>query len=146
MFTLHIMGMAIVRHCKLGTVYLWQSFCGLKISVSDEKGEKRLSRQKILESLHHHAQQKSTKKPFLSYIAYCSMLRFCRIRTNKCPDLCLSIATDCTQLTSTLMFLHICRNCETALLPLINCLIVLIILVCGIVMFICVCSIARAGC
>ena len=41
------------------------------------------------------------------------------------------------------MFLHICRNCETAL---INCLIVLIIFVCGIVVFICVCSIARTGC
>ena len=41
-----------------------------------------------------------------------------------------------------LMFLHICMNCETAL---INCLIVLIIFVCGIV-FICVCSIARTGC
>ena len=40
------------------------------------------------------------------------------------------------------MFLHICRNCETAL---INCLIVLIF-VCGIVVFICVCSIARTGC
>ena len=39
-----------------------------------------------------------------------------------------------------LMFLHICRNRETAL---INCLIVLIIFVCGIV-FICVCSIARS--
>ena len=33
-----------------------------------------------------------------------------------------------------LMFLHICRNCETAL---INCLIALIIFVCGIVVFIC---------
>ena len=42
-----------------------------------------------------------------------------------------------------LMFLHICRNYETALL---NCLIVLIIFVCGIVVFICVCSIARTGC
>ena len=42
-----------------------------------------------------------------------------------------------------LMFLHICRNCETAL---INCLIVLIIFVCGIVVFICVCSIAGTGC
>ena len=42
-----------------------------------------------------------------------------------------------------LMFLHICRNYETAL---INCLIVLIIFVCGIVVFICVCSIARTGC
>ena len=42
-----------------------------------------------------------------------------------------------------LMFLHICRNCETAL---INCLIVLIIFVRGIVVFICVCSIARTGC
>ena len=41
-----------------------------------------------------------------------------------------------------LMFLNICRNCETAL---INRLIVLIIFVCGIV-FICVCSIARTGC
>ena len=41
------------------------------------------------------------------------------------------------------MFLHICRNCETAL---INCLIVLIIFVCGIVVFICVSSIARTGC
>ena len=41
-----------------------------------------------------------------------------------------------------LMFLHVCRNCETAL---INCLIVLIIFVCGIVVFICVCSIARTG-
>ncbi len=40
-----------------------------------------------------------------------------------------------------LMFLHICRNCETAL---INCLIVLIIFVCGIVVFVCVCS--RTGC
>ena len=40
-----------------------------------------------------------------------------------------------------LMFLHICRNYETAL---ISCLIVLII-VCGIVVLICVCSIARAG-
>ena len=36
------------------------------------------------------------------------------------------------------MFLHIYRNCETAL---INCLIVLIIFYCGIVVFICVCSI-----
>ena len=36
-----------------------------------------------------------------------------------------------------LMFLHICRNYETAL---INCLIVLIICVCGTVVFICVCS------
>ena len=43
----------------------------------------------------------------------------------------------------TLIFLHICRNCETAL---INCLIMLIILVCVIVVFICVCSIARTGC
>ena len=42
-----------------------------------------------------------------------------------------------------LVFLHVCRNCETAL---INCLIVFIIFVCGIVMFICVCSIARTGC
>ena len=42
-----------------------------------------------------------------------------------------------------LMFLHICRNCETAL---INCLIVLIIFDCGIVVFICVCSIAETGC
>ena len=42
-----------------------------------------------------------------------------------------------------LMFLDICRNCETAL---INCLIVLIIFVCGIVVFICVCSITRTGC
>ena len=42
-----------------------------------------------------------------------------------------------------LMFLHICRNCETVL---INCLIVLIIFVCGIVVFICVCNIARTGC
>ena len=42
-----------------------------------------------------------------------------------------------------LMFLHICRNCETAI---INCLIVLIIFVCAIVVFICVCSIARTGC
>ena len=42
-----------------------------------------------------------------------------------------------------LMFLHICRNYETAL---INWLIVLIIFVCGIVVFICVCSIARTGC
>ena len=41
------------------------------------------------------------------------------------------------------MFLHICRNCETAL---INCLIVLMIFVCGIVVFICVCTIARTGC
>ena len=40
-----------------------------------------------------------------------------------------------------LMFLHICRNCETALIN--NCLIMLIILVCGIVVFICFCSIAR---
>ena len=40
-----------------------------------------------------------------------------------------------------LLFLHICRNCETAL---IHCLIVLIFLR-GIVVFICVCSIARAG-
>ena len=42
-----------------------------------------------------------------------------------------------------LIFLHICRNFETAL---INCLIVLIIFVCGIVVFTCVCSIARIGC
>ena len=42
-----------------------------------------------------------------------------------------------------LMFLYICRNCETAL---ISCLIVLIIFVCGIVVFICVCSIAKTGC
>ena len=42
-----------------------------------------------------------------------------------------------------LMFLHICRNYETAL---INCLIVLIIFACGIAVFICVCSIARTGC
>ena len=42
-----------------------------------------------------------------------------------------------------LMFLHICRNCETAL---INSLIVLTIIVRGIVVFICVCSIARTGC
>ena len=42
-----------------------------------------------------------------------------------------------------LMFLHICGNCETAL---INCLIVLIIFVRGIVVFICVYSIARTGC
>ena len=42
-----------------------------------------------------------------------------------------------------LMFLHICRNCETAL---INCLIVLIIFLCGIVAFICVRSIASTGC
>ena len=41
-----------------------------------------------------------------------------------------------------LMFLHICRNCETAL---INCLIVLIVLVGGITVFICVFSIARTG-
>ena len=41
-----------------------------------------------------------------------------------------------------LMFLHICRNYETAL---INCLNVLIVFVCGIVVFICVCSIARTG-
>ena len=42
-----------------------------------------------------------------------------------------------------LMFLHICRNYETAL---INYLIVPIIFVCGTVVFICVCSIARTGC
>ena len=42
-----------------------------------------------------------------------------------------------------LMFLHIYRNYETAL---ISCLIVLIIFVRGIVVFICVCSIARTGC
>ena len=42
-----------------------------------------------------------------------------------------------------LMFLHICRNYETAL---INCLFVLIIFVCRTVVFICVFSIARAGC
>ena len=42
-----------------------------------------------------------------------------------------------------LMFLHICRKCETAL---INGLIVLIVFVCGIVVFICVCSIARTDC
>ena len=42
-----------------------------------------------------------------------------------------------------LMFLHICRNYETAL---INSLIMLIIFVCGIVMFICVYRIARTGC
>ena len=42
-----------------------------------------------------------------------------------------------------LMFLHICRNCKTAL---INFVIVLIILVRGIVVFICVYSIARTGC
>ena len=41
-----------------------------------------------------------------------------------------------------LMFLHSCRNCETAL---INCLIVLIIFIRGIVVFICVCSITRTG-
>ena len=41
-----------------------------------------------------------------------------------------------------LMFLHICRNYETALM---NCVIVFIIFVCGIVMLICVCSIARTG-
>ena len=46
--------------------------------------------------------------------------------------------------TIILMFLHICRNCETALIK--NCLIVLIIFVCGIVVFICVCSIGRTGC
>ena len=39
-----------------------------------------------------------------------------------------------------LMFLHISKNCGTAL---INCLIVLIIFVRGIVVFICVCSIGR---
>ena len=43
----------------------------------------------------------------------------------------------------TMMFLHICRNYETAL---INCLIVLIIFAGGIVMFICVCIIARTDC
>ena len=42
-----------------------------------------------------------------------------------------------------LMFLRICRNCETAL---INCWIVLIIFVYGIVVFICVCNIARTSC
>ena len=42
-----------------------------------------------------------------------------------------------------MMFLHICRNCETAL---INCLIVLIQFSSDIVVFICVCSIARTGC
>ena len=42
-----------------------------------------------------------------------------------------------------LMFLHICRNCKTAL---INCLIVRIIFVCGIVVFICVRRIAMTGC
>ena len=42
-----------------------------------------------------------------------------------------------------LMFLHICRNCGTAL---INCLIVLIVFVDGTVVFVCVCSIARTGC
>ena len=42
-----------------------------------------------------------------------------------------------------LVFLHICKNCETALF---NCLIMLIIFVRGIVMFISVCSIARIGC
>ena len=41
------------------------------------------------------------------------------------------------------MFLHICRNCETAL---INCLSALIIFVCGIVVFTCVCSMARTSC
>ena len=41
-----------------------------------------------------------------------------------------------------MMFLHICRNCEIAL---INFLIVLIIYVCGIVVFICVCSVARTA-
>ena len=41
-----------------------------------------------------------------------------------------------------LMFLHSCRNYETAL---ISCLIVFIIFVCGIVVFICVCSTARTG-
>ena len=41
-----------------------------------------------------------------------------------------------------LIFLHICRNYETAL---INCLIMLIIVVCGTVVFICVCSIGRFG-
>ena len=41
-----------------------------------------------------------------------------------------------------LMFLHICRNYETAL---INCLIVLIVFVCGNVGFICVCGVARTG-
>ena len=49
----------------------------------------------------------------------------------------------CMPMKEILMFLHICRNCETAL---ISCLIVLIIFVCGIVMFICVCSIAMTGC
>ena len=42
-----------------------------------------------------------------------------------------------------LMFLHICRNCETAL---ISCLIMVIIFVRGIVVLICICSIARTGC
>ena len=42
-----------------------------------------------------------------------------------------------------LMFLHICRNYETAL---IICVIVLIIFVCGTVVFICICSIARTDC
>ena len=41
-----------------------------------------------------------------------------------------------------ILFLHICRNYETAL---INCLIVLIIFVCGIVVFICVCSVGGRG-
>ena len=48
-----------------------------------------------------------------------------------------------SQLSLSVMFLHICRNCEPAL---ISCLIVLIIFVRGIDMFICVCSIARTGC
>ncbi len=42
-----------------------------------------------------------------------------------------------------LMFLHTCRNRETAL---INCLIVLIIFDCGIAVFLCVCIIAETGC
>ena len=68
-----------------------------------------------------------------------------------CTNICLRITfrqiwTDLFELhvcLFILMFLHICRNYETAL---INCLIMLIIFVCGIAVFICVCSIARTGC
>ena len=46
-------------------------------------------------------------------------------------------------LSLSVMFLHICRNCEAAV---INCLIELIIFVCGIVVFMCVSSKASTGC
>ena len=68
-------------------------------------------------------------------------------------NICMSITfrqmwTNCLNHTyahnrNLILMLHICRNCETAL---INCLIVLIIFVCGTVVLICVCIIARTGC